>query len=244
LWEPRLLPALYSLQIIFLNFLDFKTASTIDTSVVHSKLDYYNSLFLNLDSTQIQCLLLIQNSLARAVTRTPRHHHITPVLKSLHWLKIPVCIHFKVLSLTYNSLQSPQPTYLHKLFTIQPTLSTRSSSCLTLSRPLVSSHVLQLNHIHLCTTSLEWPTTLTPHHFFTSTIVIANHKTSSPLSITPSLPPKMSSLQTLLLWPIWSFTLPIWTTPTLTATLALCKRTWVSLDHPLGKPTLAGALDF
>src|SRR6218665_85541 len=113
------------------------------------------SLFLNLDSTQIQFLLLIQNSLARAVTRTPRHHHITPVLKSLHWLKIPVCIHFKVLSLTYNSLQSPQPTYLHKLFTIQPTLSTRSSSCLTLSRPLVSSHVLQLNHIHLCTTSLE-----------------------------------------------------------------------------------------
>src|SRR6218665_1699241 len=31
---------------------------------------------------------------------------ITPVLKSLHWLKIPERIHFKVLSLTYNSLQS------------------------------------------------------------------------------------------------------------------------------------------
>src|SRR6218665_2391295 len=57
-----------------------------------------------LDSTQIQRLQLIQNSLARAVTRTPRHHHITPVLKSLHWLKIPERIHFKVLSLTYNSL--------------------------------------------------------------------------------------------------------------------------------------------
>ena len=77
-----------------------------------------NSLFLNLDSTQIQSLQLIQNSLARAVTRTPRHHHITPVLKSLHWLKIPERIHFKVLSLTYNCLQSSQPTYLCKLFTI------------------------------------------------------------------------------------------------------------------------------
>src|SRR6218665_37259 len=86
--------------------LDFKTASNIATSIVHSKLDYCNSLFLNLDSTQIQRLQLIQNSLARAVTRTPRHHHITPVLKSLHWLKVPERIHFKVLSLTYNSLQS------------------------------------------------------------------------------------------------------------------------------------------
>ena len=35
---------------------DFKTASTIATSIVHSKLDYCNSLFLNLDSTQIQRL--------------------------------------------------------------------------------------------------------------------------------------------------------------------------------------------
>src|SRR6218665_3503662 len=40
--------------------LDFKTASTIATSIVHSKLDYCNSLFLNLDSTQIQRLQLIQ----------------------------------------------------------------------------------------------------------------------------------------------------------------------------------------
>ena len=67
--------------------------------------------------------------------------HITPVLKSLHWLKIPERIHFKVLSLTYNSLQSSQPTYLRELFTIQPTRSTRSSSCLTLSRPPVTSHL-------------------------------------------------------------------------------------------------------
>src|SRR6218665_1296697 len=53
--------------------------------------------------------------------RTPRHHHITPVLKSLYWLNIPERIHFKFLSLTYNSLQSSQPKYLRELFTIQPT---------------------------------------------------------------------------------------------------------------------------
>jgi len=64
--------------------LDFKTASTIATSIVHSKLYYCNSLFLNLDSTQIKRLQVIQNSLARAFTRMHRYHHITPVLKSLH----------------------------------------------------------------------------------------------------------------------------------------------------------------
>src|SRR6218665_2881971 len=37
--------------------------------------------------------------------------------------------------------QSSQPTYLRELFTIQPTRSTRSSSCLTLSRPPVTSHL-------------------------------------------------------------------------------------------------------
>src|SRR6218665_1189809 len=108
-----------------------KTASTIATSIVHSKLDYCNSLFLNLDSTQMQRLQLIQNSLSRAVTRTTRQHHITPVLKSLHWLKVPERIHFKAISLIYNILQSFKPTSLRELFTIKPTRSTRSSSCLT-----------------------------------------------------------------------------------------------------------------
>src|SRR6218665_3471777 len=69
--------------------LDLKTASTIATFIVPAKLDYCNSLFLNIDITQINRLQAIQNALARAVTKTPKHHHITPVLKKLHWLKIP-----------------------------------------------------------------------------------------------------------------------------------------------------------
>src|SRR6218665_3056136 len=35
--------------------------------------------------------------------------------------------------------------YLHELFTIQPTRSTRSSSCLTLSHPPVTSHLMFSN---------------------------------------------------------------------------------------------------
>ena len=119
--------------------LDLKTASTIATSLVHAKLDYCNSLFLNIDVTQIKRLQAIQNPLARAVTKTPKHHHIIHVLKKLHWLKIPERIEYKVISLTYNMLQSSQPSYLRQLFTIQPPRSTRPSSNLTLLRPSVTS---------------------------------------------------------------------------------------------------------
>src|SRR6218665_875558 len=51
---------------------------------------------------------------------------------------IPERIEYKVISLTYNTLQSSQPSYLRQLFTIQPPRSTRSSSTLTLLRPSVT----------------------------------------------------------------------------------------------------------
>jgi len=117
------------------NTLDHTTARTIATSLIHSKLDYCNSLFLNLNSQQLNRLQLILNASARAVTITPKFHHITPHLKSLHWLKITERIHYKILSLTYKSLQYNQPTSLSSLLTIQETRSTRSSAVVTLLRP-------------------------------------------------------------------------------------------------------------
>jgi hypothetical protein len=115
--------------------LDHTTACTIATSLVHSKLDYCNSLFLNLTTQQINRLQLILNSAARAVTKTPKFYHITPHLKSLHWLKITERIHYKIISLTYKSLQYKQPSFISDLLTIQPTRSTRSSAVVTLQRP-------------------------------------------------------------------------------------------------------------
>src|SRR6218665_1249915 len=85
------------------------------SSIVHAKVDYCNSLLLNIDVTQIYRLQAIQNALARAVTKTPKHHHITPVLKKIHWLKIHQRIEYKIVSLTYNTLQSSQPSYLRQL---------------------------------------------------------------------------------------------------------------------------------
>jgi len=64
-------------------YLDFNTARTFATSIVHSKLDYCNSLYYNLPKSQITCLQQIQNSLA-CVVKTPKCCHITHILHSLH----------------------------------------------------------------------------------------------------------------------------------------------------------------
>ena len=117
------------------NTLDHKTACTIATSLIHSKLDYCNSLYLNISSQQLNRLQLVLNSAARAVTKTPKFHHITPHLKSLNWLKITQRIQYKILSLTYKSLQYNKPSSISDLLTIQPTRSTRSSAVVTLQRP-------------------------------------------------------------------------------------------------------------
>ena len=66
---------------------------------------------------------------------TPKSTHITPILKSLHWLKVNERIEYKLLSLTYKVLTTAQPSYLHNLIFFQPPPSTRSSSVVILSRP-------------------------------------------------------------------------------------------------------------
>ena len=48
-------------------------------------------------------------------TKTPKFHHITPYLKSLHWLKITQRIQYKILSLTYKSLQYNKPSSISDL---------------------------------------------------------------------------------------------------------------------------------
>lgn len=120
-------------------YLTAKAASTIATSLVHSKLDYCNSLYVNLPKSQLHRLQLIQNAIARAVVKAPKFSHVTPILRSLHWLKVNERIAFKIASITYKVIQSSQPLYLYRLLSFHPPRVTRSSSCLTLQLPLSDS---------------------------------------------------------------------------------------------------------
>ena len=51
------------------NTIDLTTACAIATFLIHSKVDYCNSIFLNFPATQTNRLQLVLNSAARAVTK-------------------------------------------------------------------------------------------------------------------------------------------------------------------------------
>ena len=121
--------------------LSLETAATIGTALVQSKLDYCNSLFLNLPQAEIRRLQIVQNSLARAVYCRSKFCHITPILQSLHWLKINERIKYKILSLTYKIIVNSEPEYLSGLILVQPPGPTRSSDVITLTRPTNNTHL-------------------------------------------------------------------------------------------------------
>ena len=87
--------------------------STIIHALISCRLDYCNSLLYNVPTHKTDRLQRLQNQCARILTKSPHREPITPVLKSLHWLKIQDRITYKILMLTYKSCYNIAPTYLH-----------------------------------------------------------------------------------------------------------------------------------
>ena len=69
-------------------FLSVGTSVVIANALVSSRLDYCNSLFRSLSSSNATRLQYVQNALARFVTDASKFTHITSSLKTLHWLPI------------------------------------------------------------------------------------------------------------------------------------------------------------
>ena len=83
-------------------------------SLVTSRIDYCNSLLSGVPMYMTDQLQRVHNTAARIVTRS-NPEHITPVLESLHWLKIRYRIRFKILLLTYKCINGLAPEYLSDL---------------------------------------------------------------------------------------------------------------------------------
>ncbi|KAL7866945.1 hypothetical protein AOLI_G00147590 [Acnodon oligacanthus] len=60
----------------------------------------------------IKPLQLIQNAAAQLVFNLPKFSHVTPLLRSFHWLPVAACIRFKTLILAYKAKNGPAPAYL------------------------------------------------------------------------------------------------------------------------------------
>jgi len=79
-------------------------------------------------------------------------HHITRILKSLHWFKINEKIKYKVLSLTYKSLK----TSYRSLLSFPSHRCTRSSSLISLSRPSLTFRLKIANRSYYHSAPILW----------------------------------------------------------------------------------------
>ena len=123
--------AFYQIHLIhrIRKFINEDAARTLVQTNVISLIDYCNGLLIELPASLLGLLQRVQNSAARVVKRLPMSCHITPVLKELHWLPVKFRVDYKVLLLTFKSLNGLAPDYLSDLLTpYRPNRTLRSAS--------------------------------------------------------------------------------------------------------------------
>ena len=117
-------------------YLSPDAAKSLVHGLVISRIDYCNALLAGLPKTLTDRLQRIQNTAARIITRTPRHHHITPALVHLHWLPVSARIDLKVLVYVFKVLSGTAPAYLTELVEQRvPTRALRSNNTTQLVPP-------------------------------------------------------------------------------------------------------------
>ena len=122
-------------------YMDSATFEHLVHAFITSRLDYGNALLCGVSQCQVARLQRVQNSAARIQTGTPRRDHITPVLRSLHWLPVAARIRYKVLLLTFKCFHEIAPIYLCDLVEFySPDRDLRSSNMRLLNVPFTTNH--------------------------------------------------------------------------------------------------------
>ena len=108
------------------SFVDQNSLKTLASSFISSRLDYCNSLFMNMNKDLMQKL---QNFAAKIILKKSYRDHVTPCLIELHWLPIKYRIDYKIAILTYKCINNLAPDYLCKLVELYiPQRNLRSSN--------------------------------------------------------------------------------------------------------------------
>ena len=131
-------------------FLSVASAKTLVHALVISRLDYCNLLLTGLPSVHLSPLVSLHHSAAKIIFLARRFDHVSPLLKSLHWLPIPYRIQYKLLLLTFKACHGLAPSYLSSLISLyHPPRILRSSNTMLLSRPRVSISLARLRPFSL-----------------------------------------------------------------------------------------------
>ena len=110
-------------------YLTIDAAKSLVNSTVLSKIDYCNSLLVNLPKYLLKKLQKIQNYAARIVKKLKVRNSVSKHLKDLHWLPVTYRIKFKIALITYKSLNNLAPQYISEMLQqYHPTRNLRSSA--------------------------------------------------------------------------------------------------------------------
>ena len=119
--------------------LSVKETEQLIHSLVTNKIDHHNSLLFGINKTLIDRLQRVLNAAAKLVTLRRKSDHVTPILKTLHWLPVEKRIIYKMALLVYKSLHNLGPVYLKELLNwYTPSRSLRSASSEQLEVPRAS----------------------------------------------------------------------------------------------------------
>ena len=128
--------------------LDDETTAKVIQALITSRLDINNGLLAGTSQSNTHRLQVAQNTAARLLTRTKRSEHISPILRSLHWLPIEKRVVYKVLVQVFKSLHDDSfSVYLRDLVKVYtPSRSLHSSDSHLLSVPM--SHIMYGDRVY------------------------------------------------------------------------------------------------
>jgi len=87
----------------------------LDCSLILSRIDYCNAVLHGAPSYSIKKLQRVQNNVARIVLEARRRSHVSPLLRTLHWLPVQQMIDYKLVLLTFKVRSTSTPSYLRLL---------------------------------------------------------------------------------------------------------------------------------
>ena len=99
-------------------YLTTDTSKTLVHAMITNRIDYCNSLLYGLPDNSLNKLQRVQNAAARLITGTAKFSHITPVLRTLHWLPIKQRVQFKMLIFVFKAINGLAPNYISNLVNI------------------------------------------------------------------------------------------------------------------------------
>ena len=107
--------------------LDVQVAERVVNPIFTSRLEYCNSSLACLTVQDFTRLQILQNAAARCVLMRTRDFSATDMLCELHWLPVRKGVHYKLLLLTYKTLNGSAPEYLvNQLQDYSPTRALRT----------------------------------------------------------------------------------------------------------------------